>query len=477
LYKVVLQGCKTESEDAIKLTAREREREDPQCQGNALHESPGKEDKEFTGLGKMSDAQFRTVGGRKCGVIDAIKDHDATVIFMHGLGDTYGGWQDQVREIASGFPSVRWILPLAPVMKVGLNGGQPSTAWYDISVEAIPFIMGGKLDIGKPLPAPGIEDSRGEILAVIQEEINAGVDPARIVVGGFSMGAATALYTGLQLPVQIGGVLALSGYIPNHHEFCVTDVCKSTPVFQGHGFSDQVLPFAIGQLSSQLLKSHFGATNVEFKSYPMPHSTCLQEISDVTNWLTGILKSGRASGDGEGQSTAKKVNVRANAPVGRRQCLLIPLYTKVRVFGLQSSSSKELNGLTGVIVGANAEKKTFVVRLDANQPKDGAISVKGKNLIQMVPVTVDGKDFVIDNYDEDSDKYTVTSDATELVCAASDVTIPPYTSCVIRDIQNEQMQSLNGTVATVTRFDSETGRYEVQTGQRSISLKPENLRL
>ena len=34
-------------------------------------------------------------------------------------------------------------------------------------------------------------------------------------------------------------------------------------------------------------------------------------------------------------------------------------------------------GLTGVIVGADAEKKTFVVRLDAGQPKDGAISVKG----------------------------------------------------------------------------------------------------
>ena len=30
-------------------------------------------------------------------------------------------------------------------------------------------------------------------------------------------------------------------------------------------------------------------------------------------------------------------------------------------------------------------------------------------------VTVDGKDFVIDSFDEDNDKYTVLSDTTELV--------------------------------------------------------------
>ena len=158
-------------------------------------------------LGKMTDTQLRTVGGRKCGVVEPAKDHDATVIFMHGLGDTFAGWQQQMQELASRFPTVRWILPLAPIMKVGLNGGQPGTAWYDITMEAIPFIMGGKMDISKPLPAPGIDDSRGEILSVIQEEINAGICPSRIVVGGFSMGAGTALWTGLQLPVQIGGVL------------------------------------------------------------------------------------------------------------------------------------------------------------------------------------------------------------------------------------------------------------------------------
>ena len=32
----------------------------------------------------------------------------------------------------------------------------------------------------------------------------------------------------------------------------------------------------------------------------------------------------------------------------------------MRIFGLQSASSQELNGLTGRVLGCDAEKKTFV---------------------------------------------------------------------------------------------------------------------
>ena len=42
----------------------------------------------------------------------------------------------------------------------------------------------------------GIEKSKQVITNLIEDEINNGIDPSRIVLGGFSQGGALALYTG-----------------------------------------------------------------------------------------------------------------------------------------------------------------------------------------------------------------------------------------------------------------------------------------
>ena len=47
----------------------------------------------------------------------------------------------------------------------------------------------------------------------ISAEVDSGIDPGRIVVGGFSQGAAMSLLCGLTNERKLGGVVSLSGWL------------------------------------------------------------------------------------------------------------------------------------------------------------------------------------------------------------------------------------------------------------------------
>lgn len=51
-------------------------------------------------------------------------------------------------------------------------------------------------------------------MELINVELDAGIPNNRIFLGGFSQGAATALLTGLTSPLKLGGLIAMSGYLP-----------------------------------------------------------------------------------------------------------------------------------------------------------------------------------------------------------------------------------------------------------------------
>jgi lysophospholipase-1 len=48
---------------------------------------------------------------------------------------------------------------------------------------------------------------------LISAEVDSGIDPGRIVVGGFSQGAAMSLLCGLTSERKLGGVVSLSGWL------------------------------------------------------------------------------------------------------------------------------------------------------------------------------------------------------------------------------------------------------------------------
>jgi predicted esterase len=60
----------------------------------------------------------------------------------------------------------------------------------------------------------GLLQSKGEIDKLIANEIDGGVPSERILLGGFSQGAALTLLPGLTTERKLAGLAVLSGYIP-----------------------------------------------------------------------------------------------------------------------------------------------------------------------------------------------------------------------------------------------------------------------
>jgi predicted esterase len=97
------------------------------------------------------------------------------------------------------------------------------TGWFDITT----------LDDRGAEDKPGFEQSKARIDAMIQGEIQAGIPPERIVLGGFSQGGAVTLYTLLRSPVKIGGAVVLSGWLPLRSE--LPDAVTETGRQVGYG--------------------------------------------------------------------------------------------------------------------------------------------------------------------------------------------------------------------------------------------------
>jgi lysophospholipase I len=59
-----------------------------------------------------------------------------------------------------------------------------------------------------------MEKTASQIDELITAEVDQGIDPSRIVLGGFSQGGAMSLLTGLTTKHKLGGIVVLSGWLP-----------------------------------------------------------------------------------------------------------------------------------------------------------------------------------------------------------------------------------------------------------------------
>lgn len=210
-------------------------------------------------------------------LINPSVQHTASIIFLHGLGDTGHGWSSMFREIKR--PNVKYIFPTAPTRPVTLNGGMEMTAWFDIA----------GLNPNAKQDEDGLKQSRKILLDLVEEEIKNGIPSERIIIGGFSQGGATALYTTLTSAYKFGGVLALSTWLPLHDRFPAQlekTVDKfSTPILQCHGDSDPLVPQQWSFMSVKLLQS-MGFKHVDYKLYNgLMHSSCEEEMIDMKSFI------------------------------------------------------------------------------------------------------------------------------------------------------------------------------------------------
>ena len=205
-------------------------------------------------------------------IIDAEGEHKATVIWLHGLGADGHDFAPITTELQ--LPAslgVRFVLPHAPKRPVTINGGFVMRAWYDIAskeLETEPDLI-------------GIEASRESVLNLIRDEAKRGISPPKIILAGFSQGGVIALETATQHEELLGGVIALSCYaaFPKTYSPSKTRL----PIFMAHGTDDNIVPISLGRLGKTVLEGLDFA--LDWHEYPMPHSVCGQEITDLRKWL------------------------------------------------------------------------------------------------------------------------------------------------------------------------------------------------
>ena len=212
-------------------------------------------------------------------IIEPPHQATASVIWLHGLGADGHDFESLVPELGLVERGARFVLPHAPYRRVTVNEGQRMRAWYDIL----------RTDIDRHADEDGVRASVAAVGALIDAEIDRGIPSQRVLLAGFSQGAAIALQTGLTFPQELGGILALSGYLvlPDALDSELQDANRRTPIFMAHGREDAVVPFALGALSRDRLAA-VGCL-LEFHAYPMPHTLCLEEVADIRRWLTGRL--------------------------------------------------------------------------------------------------------------------------------------------------------------------------------------------
>lgn len=163
-----------------------------------------------------------------CLIINPSATH-ATVLWLHGLGAT----PDDFTFFGELFPNIKWILPGAQNRFITLYQ-QAAPGWFDIK----------SLERQDDPHETGIVDTHHRLQALLQTETN-----SSIYIGGFSQGAAQAIYSGIHgLKKNIKGIIAMSGYCP--FNFANDD---APPTLIMHGKYDDVVSWPLAEKTYQKL--------------------------------------------------------------------------------------------------------------------------------------------------------------------------------------------------------------------------------
>ncbi|KAL8136136.1 hypothetical protein AgCh_010658 [Apium graveolens] len=227
----------------------------------------------------------------KTHVVEPKGRHQASIVWLHGLGDEGSSWAELLETIP--LPNIKWICPTAPSHPITSFGGFPSTAWCDVSDPSE--------DANEDLE--GLDATATYVASLLSAE----PPGIKLGVGGFSMGAASALYSatcfvhgkfgnGKPYPPNLSVVVGLSGWLPCSKSLSnkvegdeAAQRATSLPILLCHGRGDDVVRFTFGEKSSQKLSS-CGFQNCTFKPYTaLGHYTLPEELNDVVAWLSSKL--------------------------------------------------------------------------------------------------------------------------------------------------------------------------------------------
>jgi phospholipase/carboxylesterase len=165
---------------------------------------------------------------------------------------------------------------------VTINGGMLMPAWYDV------------VSLGGPGPGERADDVRRAarlIEAVLEREEKRGVPSSRIVLAGFSQGAAMALHVGIRYARPLLGIMVLSGYevLPETREVEAGEANRTTPMLFCHGTYDPLVAIQRGRQAHRAGQA--AERPAEWHEFPIAHEVSPPEIAVIAGWLKARFKA------------------------------------------------------------------------------------------------------------------------------------------------------------------------------------------
>jgi len=246
--------------------------------------------KRSTSRGIVTDSGA-VISGLTCSIASNYADDSPpslVCILCHGYG---AGGDDLLALAANLFPQIpqekriKFVFPAGPVSLAAQGMGR---AWYPLDIEKmIMRAMSGQLAQMMAETPPGLADARkslSDLVLSVASAWNCSLD--RIVLGGFSQGATTAIDTALHLELPLGGVVLWSPVVASLDEWIsLAEKKKDLNVVHAHGTKDALVPFFMAQvLEEKVLKPHM---RVDFTAFEDAHTIPAQSLVK----LLALIKS------------------------------------------------------------------------------------------------------------------------------------------------------------------------------------------
>lgn len=220
-----------------------------------------------------------------------------SLVRLHGLGDDGDTWETKLRSLKSHLHGSSLIFPKATLSTVTcditslLRSSNSQTekkipSWFDI--KNLP------LSLNEPPPLIGLDESVLSIIALMNSEFK-GLDPSRIVIGGFSQGGALALEVMSRLShLKLGGVVCVSAWFVKEYVAAAEVACTyrptspkiekfDTPVLFTYGTKDPVISLELSKRSCELL-SHRNNAEI-YEVHRSSHMPKLTETDKVISFI------------------------------------------------------------------------------------------------------------------------------------------------------------------------------------------------
>jgi phospholipase/carboxylesterase len=113
------------------------------------------------------------------------------------------------------------------------------------------------------------------------------VDPTRVVLMGFSQGAAVCGALLLSDPGLLRGVALLAGYLPEAaHRWAAPGLLTGQRVFITHGLKDETVPVAEARRARETFNR--AGADVTYSEYRVPHKLSPAGLRELRRWLAAL---------------------------------------------------------------------------------------------------------------------------------------------------------------------------------------------